>query len=159
MSTEQSKRHDVCEQKPVRIRSSVNGRAEKDKCVRQALAARENRLKKKNELQKLEAKVKDLSEANAQLKRQVLPLKNEIVDLEDEVQYLKSVLDNQTGLANLLKGIPVDSIQLSARYKRKRRPSDRDDPARKSSGGICLHVSGNNVSTELCRRCSRRAVS
>ena len=159
-------RHQICEEKPVRIRVPVNSKEEEERCRKQALAARANRRRKKCELQSLEAKVTELSEVNAKLTEQVVPLQNQVESLEDEVAYLKSVLKNQSKLSELLKNIPQPNVTLSSRFtrssSRKRAPTGKNTdgaPAgkRTDSGGLCLHVAGEKVSVELCRACSHQA--
>ena len=119
--------------KPVRLRVPVTTESARLKNVRNAIAARENRRKKKNERETLEGKVKDLTEENALLKEQVNPLRARVADLEEEVSYLRGVLHNDSSLARLLKNIPVGDVRLrpSARGK-KRQSADGDcEPARK----------------------------
>ena len=162
MSTESEDRQAASKAKPVRLRTPVSSEEGKEKCVRQALLARENRLRKKREIQALKGKIVELTDANSLLKKQITPLQEKVYDLQDEVRYLKSVLDNQTSLANLLKNISVRNVQLSSRFHQKRQHAieNGDGPRRKKVGsGVCLHVSGDKVSPELCHKCSHDAVS
>ena len=157
-------RDNECVDKPVRLRVPVTTESAREKNLRNAIAARENRRKKKNERETLEGKVKDLTEENALLKEQVNPLRARVADLEEEVSYLRSVLHNDSSLARLLKNIPVADVRLrpSARGK-KRQSADGDcEPARKriceqDKRGVCLHVCDDKVSLEFCKECSRNS--
>jgi len=82
---------------------------------RQAVAARENRQKKKQYLSGLEASVQKFSEENEQLKKQDAEQKQLIAELKEEVMYLKSVIANESALSALLKNIQnTDGVKLSA---------------------------------------------
>ena len=214
------------------------------KCMsKNAIAARENRLKKKQYVKDLEDTVKSISAENGTLKKQVSTMEEAVTDLKTEVKYLKKVLANQSTLSALLKNIPsVSGINLKSTSLaqvepttggRKRRRTDRKDESEtddnnvnnnKDEGeavlevntdsvngyensnaegaklpkldhcyatnnpaatqyqkrqqmmtmrsrresdadttdtgaGVCLHVSGENVSLEFCAQCSRRAAA
>jgi len=70
-----------------------------------AIAARENRQKKKSYVSNLETSVKTLSHENSSLKKNVNSLETAVDSLQTEVEYLKSVLANQGTLGALLKNI------------------------------------------------------
>ena len=84
------------------------------KCMsKNAVAARENRLRKKRYISDLEQTVSSLSSENVNLKKQVTSMQQTVGDLKTEVKYLRSVLANQSTLSALLKNIPsVPGINL-----------------------------------------------
>ena len=70
-----------------------------------AVAARENRQKKKQYVSELENKVKSLLVENVKLDTKVGGMEKLIKSLQTEVQYLSSVLANEGALASVLKNI------------------------------------------------------
>ncbi|CAD5118899.1 DgyrCDS7574 [Dimorphilus gyrociliatus] len=72
-----------------------------------ALAAREQRQKKKNYVKTLEETVHNLKEENAALKKSSVQLSKSINELSNEVKYLKSVLANESTLSSLLANLPL----------------------------------------------------
>jgi hypothetical protein len=133
-----------------------------------AIQARLNRQKKKAYIKGLEDHRNKLDKENKSLKREVHLLQNDKDSLQEEVQYLKSVLANQSALSALLKNIPhADGIRLSSSFEMARTLDDHDygKPAKKRrffervpSGGVCLHVrDSSNVSLEFCAHCSKMA--
>lgn len=82
--------------------SSINN----GRCMsKNAIAARENRQKKKMHLSNLEETVTDLKHENLQLKNKVETMSNTIENLESEVQYLKGIIANQSTISKLLGSI------------------------------------------------------
>ncbi|XP_052767180.1 uncharacterized protein LOC128207978 isoform X1 [Mya arenaria] len=71
-----------------------------------AIQSRKNRQMQKNKLKVLEASVEKLGLEKHHLKHQVKAKDNHIECLEQEVAYLKSVLANQSCIANILKTLP-----------------------------------------------------
>ena len=138
-----------------------------------AIAARENREKKKRYVAGLEASVNRLKYENKKLTDDRCSLTKEADSLREEVRYLRNVLANQSTLSSLLKNIPnvsglsfVGGKLTSDITAPKRKPSVDDetirtkqrrvatDPEESSTSGICLHVSQSRVSMELCASCS-----
>lgn len=72
---------------------------------RNAIAARENRQKKKKYVEGLESDVARLKEENKTLKTGNENMSKIIVKLSDEVKYLRSVLANQSTISLLLKSV------------------------------------------------------
>jgi len=70
-----------------------------------AIAARENRQKKKHYVQGLECSVEKLRVENCGLKKENDKMTRSIESLRTEVRYLKSVLANQSTLSGLLNNI------------------------------------------------------
>ncbi|XP_068724485.1 cyclic AMP-responsive element-binding protein 3-like protein 4 [Montipora capricornis] len=70
-----------------------------------AIAARENRQKKKKYVEGLENEVGKLKEANTSLKARNESMSKMILKLTDEVKYLRSVLANESTITLLLKSV------------------------------------------------------
>lgn len=158
--------------------------AERNK--RNAIAARENRQKKKKYVEGLENNVAQLKEENKTLKTRNEGMTTMIRKLSDEVKYLRSVLANESTISLLLKSVTsTPGISLSSSLmqssgsegnenenvreeerqyvtrSKKRRSDDEATPSKRtrssSSGGVCLHVKNGKVSLELCAKCERKA--
>ncbi|XP_048737539.2 uncharacterized protein LOC125652384 isoform X1 [Ostrea edulis] len=131
-----------------------------------AIQAKLNREKKKTYIKNLESDVEQLKSENKTLKDNCNKLQLSHKVMEEELDYLRSVLANQSVLSNLLKNIPnVKNVKLSSSFSRKRQSidNDHDYPAAKSkrsklsSAGVCLHVHQDKVSLEFCSKCSSTA--
>jgi len=141
------------------------------KCVeknrKNAEAARQNRQKKKKYLESLEHERISMKAENVVLKTKCRELQENVKKLNEEVAYLKSVLENQSTLASLIQNIPnAPNVKLTSSFARKR-PNEGGRSvgtsvkrARKdiTTGGVCLHVSKDVVSLEFCASCSKQAV-
>ncbi|XP_060526383.1 uncharacterized protein LOC132702007 [Cylas formicarius] len=80
------------------------------KCFsKNALMARENRLKKKMYITNLEDQVSSLNLENKKLSALVDNQSQIISDLRREVRYLKSVISNSDGLGNLIRNINTNT--------------------------------------------------
>ena len=153
------------------ITSSRRGRNRAAEVNRNALNARINRQKKKAYMSSLEEQKARLLRENKRMKSDLSSLVSERNELKNEVSYLRSVLANDSILAKLVERINGPPLKLSARFdwdaqKRKDIESDHNygPPAKVRAGvgaakvgGICLHVTENQLSVELCHRCSRMA--
>ncbi|XP_076456153.1 uncharacterized protein LOC143290524 [Babylonia areolata] len=130
--------------------------------------ARQNRLKKKAYVGNLEQEVEDGRKRIHELASALNDAEEERDGYKREVEYLKSVLANQSALAGLLKNIPnVSGVTLSSSVSRKRvaeldhsytpvkKGRHAEHPTRRS--GVCLHVDSNNVSLEFCHHCAEMA--
>lgn len=139
-----------------------------------AIAARENRIKKKLYVNKLERKVRALSTENATLKKRSLDMSREIEELSDEVQYLRSVLCNVDEISTLVRNIrsvrPSLATSLSngladGATAKRRKIEDHDyistggkqRPPVEKAGGVCIHVANGAVSLEFCHRCAGKS--
>lgn len=132
-----------------------------------AIAARLNRLKKKEYVNNLERKVGILSTENGMLKQENCQLTKRVEELEDETRYLRAVLANQSVLAQLLSRLSgVNGMKLSSSLFQNSNPNDHDYALprkrakvkeKETSGGVCLHVDQNHVSVEFCRECAESA--
>ena len=151
-----------------------------------AIAARENREKKKKYIGDLEKAVKDLSDKNKTLEQQNEAFSAQTTALQKEVRYLKSVLANQSTLSRLLQNIPgiqditfktnaatdnshpkrktsvltTSDHQLNAKRARRQSACATTEPEQsEANAGVCLHVSGSTVSLEFCPDCNENAKS
>ncbi|XP_030854888.1 uncharacterized protein LOC764243 isoform X1 [Strongylocentrotus purpuratus] len=173
---------------------------------RNAVMAKLNRERKKQLMGDLEEKVGLLDTENDALKKQNVRLRKKVNVLARELQYVKSVLANQSTLSGLLKNIKatglefhtsmplqpsraVSDIPLVSQKRKQQFDHDycieqneglRSRKFAKSEsvasvegesidenlpnyasevglGGVCLHVSGDNVSLEFCSKCSAKA--
>ena len=140
-----------------------------------AIAARENRERKKRYVAGLESTVHRLKFDNKKLSSNCNTLAKEADSLRNEVKYLRNVLANQSALSSLLNNIPnVAGLsfvggKITNEVASGKRKSSSEEPiapklARLSkqkaiqSTGICLHVSGSRVSMELCAACNDEQV-
>jgi FtsZ-binding cell division protein ZapB len=88
------------------------------KMTRNAINARENRVRKKKYLEGLEKNMQDLSNENTSLKQQVSNMQTTIEALTKDVQYLKGVLANQSHLSALLRNIHnTPGVNFSSSFK------------------------------------------
>lgn len=132
-----------------------------------AIAARINRLKKKEYVNSLEKKVGSLSTENNMLKQENSQLTKRVEELEDETRYLRAVLANESMLAQLLSRLSgVNGMKLSSSLFQGRDSNDHDYALptkrvkveeKETSGGVCLHVDKNHVSVEFCTKCAESA--
>lgn len=133
-----------------------------------AVAARINRLKKKEYVNGLENKVGSLSSENRILKQENVQLNKRVEELEDETRYLRAVLANESMLAQLLSRLSgVNGMKLSSSLFQGSNKNDDHDYAlprkrvkveeKETSGGVCLHVDKNHVSVEFCTKCAESA--
>lgn len=131
---------------------------------RQAIAARENRQKKKQYLSDLEASVKKFSEQNEQLNKQDAKQKQQIAELKEEVMYLKSVIANESALSALLKNIQnTNGVKLSASLLAKTDENSQlgvtiPAPGQKRKLPSCQMEEGNSEVTssqDFPAKCSR----
>ncbi len=185
-----------------------------------AIAARQNRQKKKSYIDGLEHSVKYLRTENSGLKNQLAITKLSVESLRNEVKYLRSVLANQSTLSSLLKNIKstpdvnfsipessddaVDQPKIGMTTRGKKRKLEttvqnkreqkenipnhvvshgqnskiqkldhcyatvefknglpveliEEVEVLEEDPGVCLHVSGKNVSLEFCSECSHKA--
>ncbi|XP_069829002.1 CREB/ATF bZIP transcription factor [Dendropsophus ebraccatus] len=118
-----------------------------------AVAARLNRLRKKEYVSGLECKVARLSDENTRLERERRALGDRVRELESEARYLRAVLANDSALSQLLSRLTgVGGVKLSTSLFRDPpgRPDDhdyalpglvrtaeREEDAAAPSGGVC----------------------
>jgi len=171
-------------------RGSVSGRQSvtdsyyMDKSMsKNAIAARENREKKKAYIQGLERENAQLKQNERRLKSDIQEKDNTIAALTERVCYLEGVINNKTEIGSLIKSIRntpgIKSISTSfgsnpiaTRGNNTRGGSraststyDENDASQawkeqippKDKNGICLHVVNGNLSLEYCPTCSKSA--
>lgn len=134
-----------------------------------AIAARLNRLKKKEYVNTLEKKVGFLSSENCILKQENSGLNKKVEELEDETRYLRAVLANESMLGQLLSRLSgMNGMKLSSSLFQAANSNDNDHDyalprkrikveEKETSGGVCLHVDKNHVSVEFCTKCAESA--
>ncbi|XP_077402714.1 CREB/ATF bZIP transcription factor [Vanacampus margaritifer] len=132
-----------------------------------AIAARLNRLKKKEYVNSLEKKVGIVSTENNALKTENSQLTKRVEELEDETRYLRAVLANESMLAQLLSRLSgVNGMKLSSSLFQGADSNEHDYALprkrvkveeKETSGGVCLHVDKNHVSVEFCTKCAASA--
>lgn len=130
-----------------------------------ALQARLNREKKKAYIAGLEKQMGIMKKEKVDLERKVNSLEEKSAALDDQVMYLKSVLANESVLAKLISNIngsKTAELSSSSVMGKKRKLdencNDRGTKVLRSSGtssGICLHVSDERLSLELCHHCAQ----
>ncbi|KAH9492427.1 hypothetical protein Btru_051078 [Bulinus truncatus] len=140
-----------------------------DRCKKNALQAKLNREKKKAYIKSLEAEIETLKCHNNDLKSENGDFKLKNAELEKEVEYLKSVLFNSSALSAVLKNIDSASgVRLSSTITNRKRKLENPSSCfrvndserqikKKMNAGICLHVSSDQTSIELCAHCSSLA--
>ncbi|KAI4887799.1 hypothetical protein NFI96_005195 [Prochilodus magdalenae] len=134
-----------------------------------AIAARMNRLKKKEYLNGLEQRVGSLTSENRLLKQENGNLNKRVEELENETRYLRAVLANESMLAQLLSRLSgVNGMKFSTSLFQESNENDHDYamPRKRAkvedkgaAGGVCLHVDKDHVSVEFCTKCAESASS
>lgn len=132
-----------------------------------ALAARLNRLKKKEYLNGLEQRVGSLTSENRLLKQENGSLNKRVEELENETRYLRAVLANESMLAQLLSRLSgVNGMKFSTSLFQEPSENDHDYAMprkrvkvedKEAAGGVCLHVDKDHVSVEFCTKCAESA--
>ncbi|XP_073517866.1 CREB/ATF bZIP transcription factor [Phyllobates terribilis] len=141
-----------------------------------AVAARLNRLRKKEYVSGLERTVTRLSEENVRLEQERRALGVRVLELESEARYLRAVLANDSALSQLLSRLTgLGGVKLSTSLFRDPsvKPDDHDyalpglastvhqekEEEEAPSAGVCLHVDKEKVSVEFCPACARSAAA
>lgn len=142
--------------------------------TKNAIAARENRLKKKAYITGLEQDLNKKSAENKRLHEQVATLTRNNTQLVNEVQYLRGVLANVPELSALIRnvsgtpGIKQFGTSFGGKRKLEDQENVEDGSVRKSArltasktnvspAGVCLHVNSGKLSLEFCPTCSNQA--
>ena len=169
--------------KPSSLNEQIQVMEERRK--RDALAAKQNREKKKKYVTELEQSVDRLKKENTILKKNEAETLKAVEDLRSQVSYLKSVIANQSQLAIILNSLSSASglnlcssaLQIGDELPRKKSrgeqgeaiPTGKSDNAKRgydkptedctmgNPAGVCLHVTQNKVSLEFCGSCSKMA--
>lgn len=139
-----------------------------------AIAARENREKKKKYINDLERSVCELTKENTNLKINMKSIETQAGGLREENIYLKSVLSNVESISELIqhmstaKNVKFIGTSLALDLKHQQEKPNLMSPNstvrksqriidKKNQPGICFHVNNNNVSLEFCRKCNENA--
>ena len=138
--------------------------AQSQRNQRNAIAARQNRLKKKQYVICLQTEIARLKAENTVLKSKCRDSDVTVAQLSNEVEYFKSVLANQSMLSSLLQKVPtIKEVKFPSFISCKREGAaamNEDLPLAKKpalSGGVCLHVSQDVATLEFCSSCSKSA--
>ena len=148
---------------PSKIIEQCNMKLGNSNTNRNALNAKINRERKKVYMQELEHEVHQLRSENKGLKSSRTLLTTQNNDLQKEVEYLKSVLQNESALAGVLGNIGAKpGLRLSSSFCKRSASSESDhdyDSSKKGRrSGVCLHVrSEDDISIELCSHCATEA--
>ena len=156
---------------PTTTQSDTRSDKQWERNRKNAIAAKQNREKKKLYMSSLENEAATLKAEMTILKQQNKDLESCNARLEKEVSYLKAVLANQSTLSSLLAKIPTtEGVHLTSSFnrgKRATRSGDDDLCASLSTkrakfdeqmvAGVCLHVANDHVSLEFCAECSLRS--
>ncbi|KAE8627859.1 hypothetical protein XENTR_v10007189 [Xenopus tropicalis] len=154
--------------------AATSGRKAKGRCPdnKNAVAARLNRLRKKEYVRGLENQVTRLSEENKSLQYERKSLCSRVRDLEGEVHYLRAVLANDSALSLVLSRLTgLGGTRLSTSLFSEPHGSGgdhdyalplttgRSEQEANEGGGVCLHVDRDKLSVEFCAVCARSASS
>ena len=172
---------------PAAKKRKPSGGSHTDKCMtRNAIAARENRERKKAQFRDMEEQVEQLEEENQRLQNENECKTNAMATLIQEVTYLRGVVSNTPEIAALIQSIrktpAIKDFRTSFGTSLRSNPRGKkiqdenqtpatslkksllknpvSPPASKSAGeksGVCLHVVNGSVSLEICANCSRMA--
>lgn len=123
-----------------------------------AIQAKLNREKKKKYIKALEEENNELRKENLMLKSKEKKFEMTLSVLKKEALYLRSVLENESQLAKILKNLN-QPVRLTRKFKMQNTVvEDHDNRKSKKrkiqSSGICLHVKNDEVTMEFCRQCS-----
>lgn len=138
-----------------KVKKSCEDSATTSRSQKNAIAARENRLKKKNEFEEIKKNEAFLQEENECLRKENSDQLQTIAGLQQEVAYLKSVLFNQSSLSTVLQRLnPKPKLKLSSSVGM----CSQVVGSQRMSGGVCLHINGSSdASLEWCSECSMKA--
>ncbi|XP_012939433.1 uncharacterized protein LOC106012118 [Aplysia californica] len=88
-----------------------------DSSSKNAIAARENRIKKKQYVSGLEEKVSKMEVENKSLRQECVKNRDLLSSLQEEVDYYRSVISNQTTLSAVLKNVlKTPGVQLTTSF-------------------------------------------
>ncbi|XP_067680929.1 probable basic-leucine zipper transcription factor D [Haliotis asinina] len=113
-----------------------------------AVAARENRQKRKRYIENIEKEVAQLKEENAALKMKVSCQSDSVEKLNEQVKYLQSVIANQSTISALLQNIQnTADVTLKSSWANMRKPvSD-----------ACSTLTSSGKSIENCKSRLRKS--
>ncbi|PAA77007.1 hypothetical protein BOX15_Mlig000991g2 [Macrostomum lignano] len=124
------------------------------KRLKNAQLARENREKKKQHVQELENRVRDLESALSASRERESSLTSELSSSKRHNNYLLSVLYRQSELASFLSTVPA-LVSRERQLQLQQPQATRDTDSQTTTGGICLHLDNQEtVSVLLCDKCA-----
>uniref|UniRef100_A0A2C9LPH4 BZIP domain-containing protein n=1 Tax=Biomphalaria glabrata TaxID=6526 RepID=A0A2C9LPH4_BIOGL len=130
-----------------------------DSNSKNAIAARDNRLKKKQYIAGLEESLNVYRTENQQLLEENKKNKKTMQELKKEVIYLKSVIANQSTLAAILKNVAkTPGINLSSSFQYVKSGNNPASDSKNVSAEIVndiFKVTVNSVTNESVPKCSR----
>ncbi|XP_028149008.1 CREB/ATF bZIP transcription factor isoform X2 [Diabrotica virgifera virgifera] len=137
-------------------------RGRKPRCLsKNAQMARENRLRKKLYVNKLEKEVMALRNDNKKLNSILKNQSSIIKELKQEKKYLSSVIANSADIKSLIRNIHTSTDDLfhinSPTLSLEDHTYTAQDVNESDDAGVCLHVSKHRVSLEFCSKCSEKA--
>ena len=145
-----------------------------------AIAARENREKKKQYVSNLERSNKILEETNKKMKSEIDTYRKSQEAMVNEIRYLRGCLANSPEISAVIKSVlqipglkqVTTSLGINSKNQESRkrclRSNDEENASPPKSrrlqpltgaekAGICVHVNDGAVSLEFCSQCSKSA--
>ncbi|CAL1544983.1 unnamed protein product, partial [Lymnaea stagnalis] len=123
-----------------------------------AIAARDNRLKKKRYVASLEESLKDLKCENEHLSLENEKQKKALMVLKNEVTYLRSVIANQTTLAAILRNVSkTPGVKLSTSFLNQTTINlSKNNAALEENASDDFPVTSSTNSTSHCDHVKKR---
>lgn len=140
--------------------SKRTGRGRKSKsgslrCMsKNAIAARENREKKKAYISSLEEELKSRTKENERLRQHYARSNQTISKLDQEVQYLRNIISNLPEIRKLVPAIQTAFV-TSSPDEYSLDPTDASPSKPTNPAGLCVHVLNGQVSLKFCSICSK----
>lgn len=155
--------------------SVKSDKSTKQKCMtRNAVAARENREKKKREQDSIRLVVEQMTNENVILKKELKETKDAYALLQSRNVYLESILNNIPQIIDLVEHInthpknklssvnyhsngKVDEESMKRIKTKHVKSTDSPDVNNNSSAGVCLHLKpSKQMSLHFCQICSSK---
>ena len=131
------------------------------------LRSKDYRKRRADYLKSTEAECGQLRETNIVINDKNIELGKKISNLEKQVEYLEKVIANESALSAVLgtiakhSGLSFNNNPLginSLKRKRVDNVNDENEPeTKRSSGGVCVHLTPGGMSLEFCRECDLNA--
>lgn len=141
--------------------SVVSKTSRKDKCMtRNAIAARENREKKKHEIGSLRNRLTSAEQEAATYKKKYNDLKEAYKRSHEQNQYYESLLAKLPDLVNIIEH--MTKVPNDEQSKKLRRKFDSMNLSNSNNNnlGICFHVKASHaMSLKFCESCSNGQTS
>ena len=114
-----------------------------ERCRRNAINAKKNRELKKAKMEELENTIAEVQREKNDLAGTNEGLRKEKEQLENEVKYLKNIIQNQSQISELLQKLGSSEIRFET--------PTTDDVI---TSGMCLHVNGDTTVMKVCSYCA-----